>query len=65
MKIIENRLFAHCPQFPVSSKVYGINLQDLEQPLLIHRPKDKEQQKVSLNPEFKSFVKTPLVYSTL
>lgn len=27
------------------SKVYGIELQDLEQPLLIHRPKDKEQQK--------------------
>ena len=28
-------------------KVYSIELQDLDQPLLVHRPKDKELQRVS------------------
>ena len=28
-------------------KVYNKDLQDMEQPLLVHRPKDKEQQRVS------------------
>lgn len=27
-------------------KVYSIELQDLDQPLLVHRPKDKELQRV-------------------
>ena len=30
-------------------KVYNTDLQDLEQPLLVHRPKDKEIQRVSPN----------------
>ena len=35
--------FCCAPDF---RKVYNKEIQDLEQPLLVHRPKDKEQQKV-------------------
>ena len=40
----------------MSRKVYNKELQDPEQPLLVHRPKDKEIQRVSPNDLFHFFI---------